>query len=62
MKNTSAHFDTTIVNETKAHQLWFDSIRAGDSEKRQIAFSNFIAAMLQRRDVKLVQPSTSFCS
>jgi hypothetical protein len=56
MKKISAKFDGGALNESKAHQIWLHSRRAGDAEKRELAFFNFMEVLLQRREMKCTQP------
>lgn len=44
---------SAILKEAEAHQKWFDSIRNGNKDKRDIAFAEFVAAMMQRREASV---------
>jgi len=44
---------SAILKEAEAHQKWFDSIRDGNKDKRNIAFAEFVAAMMQRREASV---------
>jgi hypothetical protein len=41
---------TAALNEAAAHRKWMAAIRIGCAEKREIAFAEFVAAMMRRRE------------